>query len=302
MTSRFYGLPSLTALAVFEAAARHQSLKDAASELNVTAGAVSHQIKALEQEISVDLFRRVHRGVELTREGEELYAVLARSFNQTAIVLERLRAGERVAVVTIGATTAVAAMWLLPRITSFWSEHPRVRINHRISDAPFDLKRADVELAVRYGRGNWPGEESDKLFDDEIIAVCSPDFAARHQGIDAIAMPDLSLVQMETVNRNWTTWAEWFRFHKLESGRLIGPRFDNYSIAMQAAADGVGVALCWKHLTGEYLASGKLVQFTDLSMPAPGSFYLTWNSHETLSDSAIQIRDWLLKTADKPDR
>ncbi len=295
MATRFYGLPPLTSLAVFESAARHLSMKHAATELNVTPGAVSHQIKALERDIAVPLFRRIHRGIELTPEGEELYAVLAHAFNRTATVLDRLRSGDASSAVTIGATTAVAALWLMPRITAFWREYPDVRINHRISEMPFDLKRADVELAIRYGRGNWPGEEAAILFGDEIIPVASPEFAARHAGIGAAGLPDLPLIQMEAINRNWTTWSEWFRDMGIPAGRLNGPRFNNYSISLQAAADGIGVGLGWRRLSRSFLESGKLVHFTGLALPAAGNFYLTWSSRDTLSAPGILVRDWLLQ-------
>ncbi len=294
MATRFYGLPPLTSLAVFEATARHLSMKDAAAELNVTPGAVSHQIKALEQDIAVSLFRRIHRGIELTPEGEELYDVLARAFNHTATVLDRLRSGDVNSAVTIGATTAVASLWLMPRITAFWRQHPDIRVNHRISDTPFDLKRADVDLAIRYGRGNWPGEEAAILFDDEIIPVASPEFAKRHAGIGGVELPGLPLIQMEALNRSWMTWSEWFRDMGIPAGRLNGPRFNNYSISLQAAADGIGVGLCWRHLSRPFLISGELVHFTGLSLPAAGHFCLTWSNRDNLSPSGILVRDWLL--------
>ncbi|MBL4757767.1 MAG: LysR family transcriptional regulator [Rhizobiales bacterium] len=294
MATRFYGLPPFTSLAAFEAAARHLSMKTAATELNVTPGAVSHQIKALEADVSTALFRRVHRGVELTQAGEDLYAVLARSFNQTATILERLRAGENRSAVTLGATTAIASLWLMPRIAAFWREYPDVRINHQISDTPFDLARADVELAVRYGHGNWQGTVAKKLFDDTIIPVCSPEFSARHGKLDGAELAELPLIQMESLNRDWTTWPEWFRALDIATGTLKGPKYNNYSITLQAAADGVGVALGWRQVIKTYLEAGTLVPCTNLSFPSPGSFFLTWNSRDALSPAAKLIRDWLL--------
>ncbi|MGI9411377.1 MAG: LysR substrate-binding domain-containing protein [Hyphomicrobiaceae bacterium] len=297
MVRRHYKLPPLTTLVAFEAAARHLSLKHAASELNVTPGAVSHQIKALESELGVALFNRIHRGVSLTQPGEELQAVLTRSFQQTAATLERIRESGRNPAVTIGATTAVTALWLLPRIGAFWRVHPDVRINHRVSDQEYELRRAELDLVLRYGSGEWPEQMSLHIFDDDIIPVCSPEFAQKHRGTTLDTLDQLPLIQMEGAHAQWTTWPTWFSAQGINVGRINGPSFNNYVIALQAAEDSAGVILGWRKLIAPIMARGGLVALTNATISAPGGYYLTWDRHRDLSPSAALLRDWLVREA-----
>lgn len=294
MTKRYYGLPSLTKLAAFEASARHLSLKQAAAELNVTPGAVSHQVKALEAEIGVMLFKRVHRGVELTDAGAELYSVLSSAFSRTASVIEKIGSGTGGSTITIGASTAVASLWLMPRIGRLWQAHPELRINHRVSDRPFDLDRSDIDLVVRYGSGDWDGETAVQLFSDTVGPVCSPDFAASNAVQDRADLLSLPLLQLEAVDAGWMSWREWFALGGTDVQRIDGPKFNNYSIALQAAEEGAGVVLGWTTLIASYLSSGRLVPLGDLAIPAPGAFYLTWNSGNPLDPTVTIVRDWLV--------
>ena len=298
MARRFYSLPPLTSLATFETAARHGSFKQAASELNVTPGAVSHQLKALEAELQVTLFQRVHRGVELTSEGERLFSVLARSFQQTADTIEQIRGGGNEQIVTVGATTAAGALWLMPRISAFWREHPGIWVNQRISDDAAEAERVAVDLSVRYGSGNWPALASELLFCDEIVPVCSPEFAAKHPDLTPQTISGVPLVQLCSVNVGWTNWREWFTAMGLGTPPITGPVFNNYTIALQATQDGAGIVLGWRKLIGEVLEKGDLVPITEASLPSPGAFYLTWSKHRSLSQPAEVLRDWLLKHSD----
>ena len=297
MSKRHYGLPSLNRLATFEAAARHESLKRAAAELNVTPGAVSHQIKALEADIGAALFKRVHRGVELTDAGTELFAVLSTAFSQTASVLENLSSGNGSGPITIGTSTAVASLWLMPRIGRLWQEHPELRINHRVSDQPFDLDRSDVDLVMRYGDGNWVGETAVRLFADTVGPVCSPGFAAAHPVRERADLLSLPLLQLDAVDTGWMSWREWFALAGMDGQRPEGPRFNNYSIALQAAEEGAGVVLGWTRLIASHLSTGRLVPLGDLCLPAPGAFYLAWDSHKPLDPSVTLVRDWLVAAA-----
>lgn len=301
MARRHYNLPPLKALAAFEASARHSSLKYAAQELNVTPGAVSHQVKALEEDLGVDLFKRLHRGVALTAEGEELYAVLARGFSQTAAVLQRIRDRGSVQAVTIGATTAFASMWLMPKIGAFWRRYPDVIVNHRITDNPHELRNADIDLRIRYGKGKWPEEESALLFSDRIFPVCSAGFAARYRPVKPGDLPGLSLIHLEGVDSEWTGWAEWFERAGVDCRRLRGREFNNYAIALQAAQDDHGVALGWGRLVAGLLKEGKLVRLTEAEIEAPGAFYICWSANQELSSQARELRDWLIQAAQQEE-
>ncbi len=295
MARKHYNLPPLTALATFEAAARNASFKQAAAELNVTPGAVSHQIKALEQELGRPLFERTLHGTHLTEEGRELQQVLARGFRQTAAVLDRLRRKEAPLSVTIGSTTAVATLWLMPRVMGCWRSHPDLRVNQHASDQEKSPGQPPMDLRVRYGGGSWPEEESALLFHDEILPLASPDFAERHADASLETLAGLPLIHHKSEHDDWTTWGEWFRAcgyrDRIDRSLVV----NNYMIALQAAQDGSGVCLGWRNLTRTLLKQGSLRPLGGFSIASPGSFYLTWPKDIALSAEAATLRDWLTR-------
>lgn len=293
MARRYYNLPSLTALAAFEASARHVSFKDAARELNVTPGAVSRQIKSLEEEAGRALFERVHRGVVLTSAGEELFNVLSISFGQWSDVFERISAPNKNPSVTVGATTAFASLWLMPRLGSFWQSHQNITINHIISDSAEELRHPNVELRVRYGAGQWAGEKVQKLFDDVIYPVCGPKFADQHREVAPSGLSGLPLLDMHGLDAEWLVWNGWFDRAGLPRPTTQARRFNNYVIALQAARENQGVALGWHSQVKPLIDAGKLVRLTKAAIPAPGAFYVTWDANRSLSHAALTLREWL---------
>lgn len=294
MARRHYNLPPLTALAAFEVAARRGSFKEAASELNVTPGAVSHQIKALEQELGCVLFQRTAKGTLLTAEGRDLEQVLARSFRQTAAVVGRLRLRGQASSVTVGATTAVAALWLMPRITRFWRSYPELRVDQHASDLEQGQSQPHLDLRIRYGKGSWPKEAAALLFDDEIRPLCSAEFAKNNPVSALHELAQLPLIHLNSDVVDWTTWPTWFQALGYAGAIGRGLVVNNYMIALQAAQDGNGVCLGWDRLTGPLLDEGRLVPLCALRLPAPGSFYLTWPKDLEISSEAGTLRDWLV--------
>ncbi|ODT17545.1 MAG: LysR family transcriptional regulator [Kaistia sp. SCN 65-12] len=297
MVRRYYDLPSLTTLAVFEASARHLSFKLAAAELNVTPGAVSRQIKAIEDELGVPLFTRLGTGVALTSAGEDLYGVLASSFSRAADVVRTVKRGDRSKNVTLACTDAFATTWLIPRMPDFWARYDDISVDHLISDNPRDYRRAEVELRIRYGFGSWLDENAELLFDETIYPVCGPEFARTHADATAGSLPDLPLLHVDWVDPDWTSWDEVFRRATLPHGPTRGRRFGKFFVALQAAQANQGVAVGWHRLVKTLIGEGKLVRLTDLEMPAPGGYYLTWNNNRTLSPAAERLRDWLREAA-----
>ncbi len=298
MTRHYYELPSLTSLAAFEASARHLSFKRAAHELNVTPGAVSRQIKALEEDIGLPLFQRVHRGVVLTADGTKLYTILAQGFSQISQTYQDIRNKDRRAAVTIGATTAFASLWLMPRLGRFSRAHPEITLNHVIADKAHELRTSEVDLRVRYGKGVWPDERAVKLFDDLLYPVCGPEFAAARSHPDLEELTRLPLLVMDGVDPEWTDWIEWFQRLGLDAPSLDTRRFNNYFIALQAAQDNQGVVLGWNSLVKPLVDSGRLVRLSNLAIPAPGAFYATMNASRNLTKHAQSLLDWLLETAE----
>jgi DNA-binding transcriptional LysR family regulator len=297
MVRRHYLLPSLNALAAFEAAARHQSLTRAAVELNVTPGAVSKQIKALETELGIMLFMRTHRAVHLTFDGERLYRVLAEGFSRVSDTLAGIRRDAAVRAVTIGTTNAFAQLWLMPRLGRFWIANQDILIDHVISDRMQDLRAAEADLRVRYGGGQWADEGAIKLFDDRIAAVASPLLANRSRISSVKDLAGLTLLSIEGIEWTWTNWSDWFAAQNHSARRLTMRRFNSYVIALQAAQDGQGVALGWMRLVKPLIAAGKLLQLTAADMAAPESFYVTWDLKRRLTPEASVLRDWLVSEA-----
>ena len=299
MVRRYYDLPSLTALAVFEASARHLSFKLAAAELNVTPGAVSKQIKAIEDELGMPLFVRSGAGVSLTTAGEDLYGVLSSSFSRAAEVVRTIKRGDRSKNATIACTDAFAAMWLIPRMADFWERFPEIMVDHLISDNPRDYRRAEVELRVRYGLGAWADETAELLFDETIYPVCGPGFARKHRDATPETLPDLPLLHVDWVDPDWSDWDEVLRRAKIPHGSIRGRRFGKFIVALQAAQADQGVAVGWHRLVRNLMQEGRLVRLTELEIPAPGGYYLTWNDRRTLSPAGEILRTWLREMAER---
>ncbi len=297
MVRRYYDLPSLTALATFEASARHVSFKVAASELNVTPGAVSRQIKALEDECGTALFVREPGGVRLTAEGELLYSVLARGFSDASKAVHEIKTGSKAVSVTLACTNAFASMWLMRYMGEFWRTYPDVVVNHVISDDMLLFRRADVELRVRYGDGSWPDETGELLFGERIFPVCGRNFAAEYAGTPAGEIASLPLLHVGGVDPYWTGWPEFLNRAGVRHGPILGRWFNNFTVLMQAIQDDQGIALGWERLVEPWLSDGRVVRFTDLVIDAPGSYYLTWNENTVLPPAAELLKDWLIEKA-----
>lgn len=298
MVRRFYSLPSLVALAAFESAARHLSLTKAAEELNVTPGAISKQVRTLEEELGSPLFIRRHRALELTRAGETLAGTLRDGFERIASTFLQVKSASGQSSVTIGCTMAMAHLWLMPRMSAFWASHQDIVVDHVISDQPRGLDRTDIDLRLRYGSGDWPDEMSAKLYDDRIFPVTSPGFAREHpvRTIDDLAK--LQLLSVEGIDWDWTTWADFLRALGEPDRRLNVRRFNSHVIALQAARSGHGVVLGWESLVTPLIEAGDLVQVTDAEIAAPHSYFVTWSSRRPLSRHATILRDWLLTLDD----
>jgi len=295
MARRYYQLPSLTGLNAFDACARHGSFTAAAVELGVTLGAVSRQIKALEAELGCPLFLRLHRGVELTSEGIDLFQTLSSSFQQIGRLCREFRNRADSAEVTLAATTAFASLWLMPRIGGFWQQYPDINLNHAISDNPLDSGFVNADIRIRYGDGVWHGEQTLKLFDDRIYPVCGRGFCERHELHRPVDLLDYPLLQLDSVDPAWTSWElplqQWGCDVRLARLR----RFNNYVVALQGAEENQGIVLGWHSLVGALVERGKLVRIGSMEIEAPGSFYLAWAENRPLATSALHLRDWLIE-------
>ncbi|MDE3027126.1 MAG: LysR family transcriptional regulator [Paracoccaceae bacterium] len=295
MVSRHYNLPSLSALATFEAVARHSNLTRAAEELNVTPGAVSKQLRILESDLGRPLIRRLPHGVVLTSEGEAVATALRESFERLSTTLQQVRASGEHAHVSIQSTMATMQLWLMPRLNGFWAEHQDIVVEHIISERRHDLARTDIDLRLRYGDGNWPGEVAVKLQEERVVAVGSPVWLARNPVPTLHELTQAPLLSVEGADWAWMSWSSFFDSAGVTFGRLNVRRFNSYVIALQAARDGQGVALGWTSLVTPLIERGELAQVTSTEVPDPLSIYVTWSERRLLSPEALIFRDWLLE-------
>lgn len=291
-------MPSLTALAAFEASARNVSFKLAAAELNVTAPAISRQIKLLEQELGCALFYRRHRHVQLTPDGMVLYGALSESFNTIAGAAQAVRTTSS-GQVRVGTTNALVSLWLMPRLQDFWRRFPEIRLHHVISDEAINMAVAGADVSIRFGNGDWAGMDAQFLFGDSIYAVCSPSFADRNgpfQSIDELVhQPLLEITNISS--EGWPGWPDWFR----ALGGQARPRefryFDSYGVAVQAAIDGLGIIMGWHSLIGPAVDDGRLIRILPQTMKSENAFHMITRQHRPLSTEARTFTGWLQEQA-----
>ena len=290
MVKHHYGLPSLKMIGTFEAAGRLKSFKDAADELHVTPGAVSHQIRSLEQELDMKLFLRESRAVNLTPEGKDLFEVVSSSLNEIGQTVKKLRELNETQHISIGSTTAVLSMWLSQKIAQFWREYGHIQINQEVRDRPF-RRPLSLEMIVEYST-NPPEETSKILFEDTLLPLCSPEF----EGKNISKLEQLSksyLIHLDAKDTNWTSWANWFETLDYNGEISVRHRVNNYAIALQLAQDGMGVVLGWRHLVKPLIESGSLIPLTKYEIAAPGKFYLVQSKGNQKKYSKI-FSEWLL--------
>lgn len=294
MTRRHYNLPSLSALAAFEAAARHLNVTRAAEELNVTPGAVSKQIRLLEGELGSLLLRRHSQGVSLTAEGEAVASSLHDAFERVSRTLQTVRESGTRAHVSILSSMATMQLWLMPRLSAFWMAHQDIVVEHIISERRDDFARPDIDLRLRYGDGNWADETAMKLQDEHVLAVATPAYLEQNPIHTLAELAAAPLLSVEGVEWAWMTWARFLREAGAPASKLNVRRFNSYVIALQAARDGQGVALGWTSSVLPLIAKGELVQVTDAKVFDPLAIYVTWSDRRPLSPEATIFRDWLL--------
>jgi DNA-binding transcriptional LysR family regulator len=285
----------LNALRAFEAAARHMSLTKAAAELHVTQAAVSHQVKSLERNIGVALFRRLPRGLLLTEGGQKLLPELREAFARIARAVERLETTGRGGTLSLSLLTTFAMTWLVPRLPRFQALHPEIEVRITTNQKLIDFATEDVDLAVRYGRGPWPGLRQDKVFDETLTPLCGPALAARLRKLEDLLQVPLLITEYEK------EWPIWLKATGLDESRIRrGAFFDSTRIAVQAAIAGAGVAIGPPFLFAEDIAAGTLVQPFALEVSSGMSWWLV-APEETAERPKIEaFRAWILAEAASP--
>jgi LysR family glycine cleavage system transcriptional activator len=274
-------LPSLNGLRAFEAAARHLSFTQAASELNVTQTAISHQIKRLEHELGVRLFIRQNRALTLTAEASEYLPGVRAAFNDLRLATDRLLRREDDHVLTVSTLASLAAKWLLPRLSAFQEAHPGIDVRITTSATLVDFQRDNVDAAIRYGRGQWQGLRADWLMADEVFPVCSP---ALLKGGRPLRCPEdlRDHVLLHTSNANSDDWRLWLTAAGLPAdlSRQPGITFDLIFMTIQAA-----------------ITKGRLVVPFKIALPADAGFYLVSPQGRRDTPKLAAFRKWLVGSA-----
>lgn len=286
-------LPPLNALRCFDIAAKHLSFTKAAAELHVTHSAVSHQIKGLEEWLGLPLFRRVNRGLVLTEAGQAYLKPIREAFERLGDATRRLRVRERSGPLTVSVMPSFAGKWLVPRLGRFRQRHPDIDVRISASSELVDFERDDVDIAVRYGRGSWPGLKVELLMHETLFVVCSPGLL---EGPDAIRKPgDIArhtlLSDLDWRINVWQIWFEAAGLGAVEGRRALSFNYSN--LMLQAAVDGLGVALSQHALAGDDLAAGRLVRPFDISLPTEYAYYVVMPEASAERPKIAAFRNWL---------
>jgi LysR family transcriptional regulator, glycine cleavage system transcriptional activator len=284
-------------LRAFEAAARHLSFTQAASELNVTQTAISHQIRRLEDELGIRLFVRKNRALALTPEAREYLPGIRAAFNDLRLATDRLLRKDDNNVLTVSTLASLAAKWLLPRLSTFQEAHPEIDVRITTSTGLVDFNNGDVDAAIRYGRGNWPRVRSEWLMADEMFPVCSP---ALLTGKRPLRNPeDLKDHVLLHNTNNSDDWRLWLTAAGLPAdiSKQPGITFDLILMTVQAAIDGMGVAMGRTTYVKDDIAKDRLVVPFEITLPADAGFYIV--SPEGVADSPKlrAFRQWLINSA-----
>jgi LysR family glycine cleavage system transcriptional activator len=291
-------LPALNALRAFEAAARHLSFTRAAEELNVTPGAISQQIRQLEEFAGAPLFRRTGRQVLLTDAGQAALPLLTNAFELMTEAVHHMKAPARRDRLMISSAPSFAAKWLAHRLDRFQEAHPEAEVWVQADTALTDFNASEIDFAIRYGKGVYEGLRSEKIMAESVLPVCSPDLL---KGRDPLREPaDLGrhvLLHDESPENDPSRpdWASWLasRGVSLPNARK-GPRFTQSSLVVEAAAAGRGIALAKRTIALGDLERGRLVApFADGSSDIDFAYWIVWPKWRTPSKLARTFMAWL---------
>jgi LysR family glycine cleavage system transcriptional activator len=294
-------LPPLNSLRAFEAAARHASFARAAAELAVTPAAISQQIRLLEADLGVGLFRRLPRGLVLTDAAKTALPELRKAFAHLAGAVEGVRGGSLVGPLVVSAIPSFAGGWLMPRLESFVDAYPDIDVTVRAELRNVDFAREDVDLGLRYGTGNYPGLDSRLLLMETVFPVCAPSLL---NGPRALRRPeDLrhhrllhdSQLSSAEPSLHWAPWLRDLGLGDIDPTRGVG--FSDARMLMEATVRGMGVALGRSALVADDMAAGRLVRPLAISRPADYAYYVVMPDGHAANPRVRAFVAWLEEQA-----
>ncbi len=281
----------LNGLRAFEASARHLSFTRAAIELCVTQAAVSQQVKGLEKRLGVALFQRLPRGLKITAEGEALLPTVTSSFDQMATTLDRIEAGQVRELLFLGVVGTFAVGWLLPRLQAFQKQHPFIDVRVSTNNNRVDMAAEGLDFAIRFGQGSWHGTDAFRLFEAPLSPLCTPKLA------ETLKTP--ADLMETTLLRSYRAdeWSNWFAAAGVTPAAQVnaGIVFDTSLGMMEAALQGLGVALAPPSMFSRHLASGAIIQPFPVTISL-GSYWLTRLQSKPPTPAMQAFSDWMFET------
>ncbi|MDC9592619.1 transcriptional regulator GcvA [Xenorhabdus sp. IM139775] len=289
-------LPPLNALRVFDAAARHLSFTKAAEELFVTQAAVSHQMKSLEDFLGLKLFRRRNRSLLLTEDGQSYYLDIKEIFTAINDATRKLQARSAKGALTVSLSPSFAIQWLVPRLSGFNQSFPGIDVRIQAVDREEDKLADDVDVAIFYGRGNWPGLRTDRLYPEYLLPVCSPSLLTGDRPLKTPADLARHTLLHDSSRRDWQAY-----IRQLDMQQQInvqqGPIFSHSAMVIQAAVHGQGVALANNVMAQNEIDAGRLVcPFNDV-LVSKNAFYLVCHDNQAELGKIAAFRKWILTQA-----
>lgn len=292
-------LPPLDYFIAFEAAAYCQSFAGASRELNVSETAISRKVRLLELHYDIPLFLRRHRSIHLTAQGQTLLARIGPVIDEIRTISRDMKSGNKGNPVTLAATNSVASLWLMPRLRKFNGANKHVKITLVASDSDQECLGENVDLAILRGDGNWPGFSARLLFGETVFPVCSPGYLKSRVIASAADIPDQDLIGISNLHPEWMDWPTW-----LANAGVSDPApdqaavFNTYPLAIQAAVDGLGIALGWAHLVDHLLDSGALVRpLTAVNVQTDDGYYLLQAEQKQGFSERTIVKNWLLEAS-----
>ncbi|MDQ7249315.1 transcriptional regulator GcvA [Dongia sedimenti] len=290
--------PPLKAVRYFEAAARHLSFSKAAEELNVTHSAISHQIKALEEWVGQPLFDRTGRALRLTEGGRQFLPPVRSAFQQLSDAAQDLRQLCHGGPLTVSVLPSLASKWLVPRLFDFRAHHPEIEVRISATERVEQIGQGGIDIAIRYGRGKWPNVDSELLLKDDLFPIASPLLLSGDTPLkEPRDLANFNLLSDTTWQAaQFDFWQQWLEHAGVTGLELKGGGFSfNYSnLLIQAAVDGLGVALGNTMLASDDLRAGRLVKPFDISVPLDTGYYVVYVRDALKRPKIRAFRDWVM--------
>ncbi|HEY9039123.1 MAG TPA: LysR substrate-binding domain-containing protein [Roseovarius sp.] len=283
-------LPSIASLRALEALDRLGSATAAAEALALTQSAVSRQIQALEEQLGVSLIVRDGRRIALTPDAVQYAAEVRAALNQIAQASLKLAVNPSGGALNLAILPTFGMRWLVPRLPDFARSHPEVTLNLSTRIKPFNFATEPFDAAIYFGADDWPGTQSMRLRGEAVVAVCAPELLEAKPPSSAASLLEMPLMHIETRPDGWRAW---FAAQGIETERVTGTIYDQFSTITQAALHGLGVALLPEYLAKVDIAAGRLVVAWGGPTPSPGAYHLIWPDTKTGDGALTKFRDWL---------